>query len=81
MRVNLAAHCGTLSGLAGPVKLLTNPVSAGYVINPISVYYCYSKAGALDKCIAEVCDHVTWRGAGYLTGPKDAQVTFLSQVW
>lgn len=29
---------------AGPVKLLTDPISAGYVQNPISVYYCYSRA-------------------------------------
>ena len=27
---------------AGPVRLLTNPVAAGYVQNPISVYYCYA---------------------------------------
>ncbi len=48
---------------AGPVWLLTNPVAAGYTINPISVYYCYNqeeRAGAagvvhhLSKCIAEV---------------------------
>lgn len=26
----------------GPVKLLTDPISAGYLQNPISVYYCYS---------------------------------------
>eukprot|EP00198_Chlamydomonas_reinhardtii_P007176 XP_001696512.1 predicted protein [Chlamydomonas reinhardtii] len=28
--------------LPRPVKLLTDPISAGYLQNPISVYYCYS---------------------------------------
>lgn len=45
--------------------LLTNPEVAGYVINPISVYYCHaaaSKGGALDKCIAEVCASVSLCG-------------------
>lgn len=27
---------------AGPVRLLTNPGAAGYVQNPISMYYCYA---------------------------------------
>ena len=39
---------------AGDVLLLSNPVSAGYLQNPISVYYCYSAAGKLQCCIAEV---------------------------
>ncbi|GMH38024.1 hypothetical protein BSKO_05908 [Bryopsis sp. KO-2023] len=37
----------------GAVKLLTNPASCGYVENPISVHYCYSQNGDLEKCIAE----------------------------
>jgi DUF1365 family protein len=40
--------------IAGTVKLLTHPHSAGYVQNPISVYYCHSSTGALSACIAEV---------------------------
>lgn len=42
------------SFLAGEVRLLTNPVTAGYVQNPISVYYCYNTKGSLELCIAEV---------------------------
>ncbi len=34
--------------------MLTNPKSAGYIQNPISVYYCYNKQGTLTRCIAEV---------------------------
>jgi DUF1365 family protein len=39
---------------AGAVKLLTHPHSAGYVQNPISVYYCHDSNGSLSACIAEV---------------------------
>lgn len=39
---------------AGPVKLLTNPISAGYTQNPISVYFCYTPEMQLQRCIAEV---------------------------
>eukprot|EP00850_Spirogloea_muscicola_P009700 SM000055S18234 [mRNA] locus=s55:138225:146666:- [translate_table: standard] len=51
-----------LAATDGRVLLLTNPVSLQYEQNPISVYYCYSKAAAvalasektLSCCIAEV---------------------------
>ena len=36
------------------MKLLTHPMAAGYIQNPISVYYCYNAAGRLSMCIAEV---------------------------
>jgi hypothetical protein len=39
---------------AGKVLLLSNPVSAGYTQNPISVYYCYNTADKLAVAIAEV---------------------------
>jgi Protein of unknown function (DUF1365) len=42
-------HCS-----AGSVLLLTNPASAGYVQNPISIYFCYSASGTLARCLAEV---------------------------
>ncbi|KAJ1471768.1 hypothetical protein T484DRAFT_1569871, partial [Baffinella frigidus] len=37
-----------------PVLLLTDPSSAGYHQNPISVYYCYERGGGLNVCVAEV---------------------------
>ena len=41
--------------LPGPVLLLTNPVTSGYVQSPISVYYCYDRqGGTVTRCIAEV---------------------------
>ena len=43
-----------MAGTDGPVLLLTTPSSAGYHQNPISVYYCFSAAGDLPMCLAEV---------------------------
>lgn len=40
---------------AGPIRLLTNLRFWGYVINPISIYYCYDGDGAeLDAVVFEV---------------------------
>ena len=39
----------------GPIRLLTHPRYFGYVINPISVYYCFDSSGErLETCVAEV---------------------------
>lgn len=46
--------------------LLTHPAAAGYVQNPISVYYCHAKDGSLPWAIAEVTNT-----------PWAARVTFL----
>ncbi len=43
-----------MCAFAGHVLLLTNPISAGYTQNPISVYYCHGAAGSLVRGIAEV---------------------------
>mmetsp|Transcript_14570 Transcript_14570/g.39446 ORF Transcript_14570/g.39446 Transcript_14570/m.39446 type:complete len:317 (-) Transcript_14570:567-1517(-) len=57
-----AQQAREFAGTDGPVHLLTNPMAAGYTINPISVYYC-SNADAyavspnnprVEKCIVEV---------------------------
>ena len=43
------------AGTDGPVRILTHPASAGYVQNPISVYYCSPAGGGPPaRCIAEV---------------------------
>ncbi len=36
------------------MQLLTHPHAAGYVQNPISVYYCRAAGGYIARCIAEV---------------------------
>ena len=33
---------------------MTHPQVAGYVQNPISVYYCFGRGSSLEVCIAEV---------------------------
>jgi DUF1365 family protein len=38
----------------GPIRLLTMPRILGYAFNPISVYYCYSRDGALSAMLYEV---------------------------
>lgn len=40
-----ADEARAVTGSNGPVWLLTHPPSAGYVQNPISVYYCYCSSG------------------------------------
>jgi DUF1365 family protein len=59
---------------AGAVHLLTNPISAGYVQNPISVYYCYSNAGQLQQCIAEVTNTPWGERVRFLFDPKGTSV-------
>ena len=50
-----AAQARAFAGTDGDVRLLTNPRAAGFVENPISVYYLYDGAsGALVSAIAEV---------------------------
>ncbi len=40
---------------AGPIRLLTQLRYFGYIINPISVYYCFDQSGErVETCVAEV---------------------------
>ncbi|GAA2628572.1 DUF1365 domain-containing protein [Paractinoplanes durhamensis] len=54
----LARHGIDLAG--GPIRLLTNARSFGYVFNPLSVYWCHRADGSLAAVIAEV--HNTYGG-------------------
>ncbi len=50
-------HQLTAAGIApdgGPIRLLTMPRVLGYVFNPLSVYFCYRRAGALAAIVYEV---------------------------
>jgi len=44
----------------GPVRLLTNPRFFGFLINPISCYYCFDRAERLRWIVAEVTN-TPWR--------------------
>lgn len=52
LAADAAAHGLTLPD--GPIFLLTNLRYLGYVFNPVSFYYCYSRAGTLERVMAEV---------------------------
>lgn len=43
-----------ITGVDGPVRLLTMPRLLGFVFNPISVYYCHRADGGLAAVIYEV---------------------------
>eukprot|EP00192_Tetraselmis_astigmatica_P014213 CAMPEP_0117676364 /NCGR_PEP_ID=MMETSP0804-20121206/16128_1 /TAXON_ID=1074897 /ORGANISM="Tetraselmis astigmatica, Strain CCMP880" /LENGTH=303 /DNA_ID=CAMNT_0005485487 /DNA_START=207 /DNA_END=1118 /DNA_ORIENTATION=+ len=59
---------------SGPVKLLTNPKAAGYIQNPISVYYCYLEGSRLDKCIAEVTNTPWGDRVRFIFNPRGEDV-------
>ena len=40
----------------GPIRLLCYPRIFGYVFNPLSVYFCYRRDGALAAILYEVCN-------------------------
>ncbi|HEY1179977.1 MAG TPA: DUF1365 domain-containing protein [Phytomonospora sp.] len=64
----LAAHGVDLDG--GRVLLLTNARVAGYVFNPLSVYWCHDRDGRLVRVVAEV--HNTYGGRHrYLLRPDE----------
>uniref|UniRef100_A0A7S4NED0 Uncharacterized protein n=1 Tax=Guillardia theta TaxID=55529 RepID=A0A7S4NED0_GUITH len=58
----------------GPVLLFTNPKSAGYHQNPITVYYCYNLDGTLVNCIAEVTNTPWGERVTFLFDPKGDNV-------
>ena len=56
----------------GPIHLLTHLRYAGYVFNPISIYYCYDRSGRLQRVLADVRNTYGGRHAYWLT-PADAR--------
>jgi uncharacterized protein len=40
----------------GPIRLMCYPRIFGYVFNPISIYFCYRRAGELTAILYEVCN-------------------------
>ena len=51
----------------GPIFLLTHLRYAGYVFNPISIYYCYGRDGRLGHVLAEVSNTYGGRQLYWLT--------------
>jgi len=51
----------------GPIHLLTHLRYAGYVFNPISLYYCYDRDGRLRRVLADVSNTYGGRRTYWLT--------------
>eukprot|EP00878_Enallax_costatus_P024533 GHUV01026186.1.p1 GENE.GHUV01026186.1~~GHUV01026186.1.p1 ORF type:complete len:306 (+),score=57.17 GHUV01026186.1:617-1534(+) len=65
-----AAEAQQFAGTDGKVLLLANAVVAGYIQNPISVYYCYDVAGKLAKAISEVTNTPWGERVTFLFNPE-----------
>jgi DUF1365 family protein len=56
----------------GPIHLLTHLRYAGYVFNPISLFYCYGRDGRLERVLADVRNTYGGRQTYWLT-PADGR--------
>lgn len=64
---------------AGPVRLLTHLRYCGFVMNPISLYYCFSPVGAMDYIVAEVTNTPWNERHSYVLRPVQRGAS--SRVW
>ena len=69
-RVHASARSAGVDLPDGPIHLLTHLRYAGYVFNPISLFYCYDQAGRLRRVLADVRNTYGGRHAYWLT-PAD----------
>lgn len=60
----------------GPVYLLTHLRIAGYVFNPISLFYCYGRGGGLQLVLAEVSNTYGGRRHYWLRPADDGRRRF-----
>jgi DUF1365 family protein len=64
----------------GPIFLLTHLRYAGYVFNPISLFYCYDHASRLHSVLAEVNNTFGGRHTYWLDGQLDATAPLRARV-
>ena len=64
-QVESAMAAAGLTPDGGPIRLLTMPRVLGWAFNPLSVYYCYTRMGALTALLYEV-DNTFGERHGYL---------------
>jgi DUF1365 family protein len=57
----------------GPIRLLTHLRYGGYLFNPVSFYYCFDTAGALDCIVAEITNTPWHERHAYVLSVADAQ--------
>ena len=58
VRELLAAH--GLEGFRGPIRLLTHPRYFGFVMNPVSFYYCYDRDGESLRAVVADVTNTPW---------------------
>jgi uncharacterized protein len=60
----------------GPIRLLTNLRYYGYVMNPVSYYYCYDAAGQnVEAVVAEIHNTPWGERHCYVITPRDGEVS------
>jgi DUF1365 family protein len=82
LRQRLGA-CATAHGRSlpdGPIYLLTHLRYAGYVFNPISIYYCHNRVGELSQVMADVRNTYGGRRQYWLEPDDVAPARFRSTV-
>ncbi len=63
----------------GPIRLLCYPRILGYVFNPLSIFFCYSRKGELTAILYEVCNTFNERHT-YIIPVKDFNQNIIHQA-
>ncbi len=58
---------------AGPIRLLTHLRYLGYIMNPVSFYYCFAANGSVEAIVAEVNNTPWGQRHAYVLGSEDDQ--------
>jgi DUF1365 family protein len=74
LRTQVEGHLAAagLESDGGPIRLLCLPRVLGYVFNPISVYFCHRRDGALDAILYEVSSTFGERHSYLIAAEPDA---------
>jgi DUF1365 family protein len=60
---------------AGPIRLLTNLRTVGYVFNPLSLFYCFDPAGGRVEAVVAEVSNTPWNERHcYVLAATDAEV-------
>lgn len=64
----------------GPIYLLTHLRYAGYIFNPLSLFYCYDRVSRLQSVVAEVNNTFGGAQTYWLDGQRDARAPLRARV-
>lgn len=77
--VRALVHERTGRTIDGPIRLLTQLRSAGYVFNPVSFHYGFTSAGELDAVVADVRNTPWNERHAYVLRAADGEVDSLAR--